>query len=457
MSARTTSATSNFLNSTGNLPGYTGAYTMMGWFYISVDTNTDTTMMSVNDNSLSDFDIVGHSSDGTTLRLGTRVANTAPTITTGSNLTAGEWNHIAMVRTSSTAIALFLNGVSDISNTVNVGARPAVANKHIGIQVGGFAPFNGRSNYVREWGGTALSASQIVTEMNSQTVVLTTGLTNDCDLESDAVALTGTNYTENGTITYEDNRPFGGTVTSSGAFTAQSATTSGTAEITKTSSGAFTAQSATTSGTAEIEKTSSGSVQAVSATTAGTANTFTGFTSSGAFTAQSATTSGTAEIEKTSSGSVQAVSATTSGTAEIVKTSSGSVQAVSATTVGSAAVEGVVTSSGSFTAQSATTSGTAEVVKTSSGSFTAQSATIVGNAEVAKTSSGAFTAQSATTVGTATITTPGIITSSGAFTAQNATTTGTAEVTRLPVDGGIDAIAIDVVAIDSVAIDSESY
>lgn len=200
--------TGDLLNRTGSLIDYNSNYTICWWGKVSVDTNSLTTMMSLNDNGTSDFDLAGHNSDGTTTRLVVRVS-TNITIQTGSNLTAGTLYHFAMRRTSTTSLQLLVDGVVDVTNTRNVGGRTAILDHHLGDQIGTGARFDGTMEAVREW-STNLSDAEIVTESNSSTVVRTSNLVNDVPLTSDAVALTGTNFTESGTITYEADRSYGG-------------------------------------------------------------------------------------------------------------------------------------------------------------------------------------------------------------------------------------------------------
>lgn len=217
-------------------------------------------------------------------------------------------------------------------------------------------------------------------------------------------------------------------ITGSGALLSQSATTSGTAEITKTGSGSLLSQSATTSGTADIVKTGSGSLLSQSASTAGEGTVATVISGSGVLLSQSATMAGTAEIVKTSTGSLLSQSATVSGTAEVEKTATGSLLSQSATTSGTAEV--VKTGSGSLLSQSASTAGTAEITKTSTGSLLSQSATTSGSAQIVKTGSGALLSQSATTSGTGTVSAG--VTGSGVLLSQSATMAGTATLTPLP-------------------------
>lgn len=205
MSARTDNSTEGLTRTTG-LIDYTAAYTIMGWFYISVDTNAETTTLSITSNNLNNFDLMGHGSNGTTIRLVSRTSSGAPSITAGSATTAGVWQHHCLRRNSSTSLEAFLDGVSDTSNTQNASGRASSGAMYVNLQVGPNAPFNGRAFGVREW-SSALTTGEIVTEMNSATVVKS-GVLNDVPFSTDATALTGNDFTEVGTITYEADPTF---------------------------------------------------------------------------------------------------------------------------------------------------------------------------------------------------------------------------------------------------------
>lgn len=205
MSARY-NASGDSVSRTGNLLDYNSVYTFMGWFYISVDLSANSTFASLSRTS-DNFDAFGFT-DALALRSLVRNGG-GPTIVTGSTLTVGEWNHIAMVRIADDDKDIFLNGVVDITNTLTIAARAAITLATVGSNVGDAARYDGRSALIREW-DTNLSAAEIVTEMNSATVVKTANLVNDVPLSTNITALTGTNFTENGTITYEDDPPFGG-------------------------------------------------------------------------------------------------------------------------------------------------------------------------------------------------------------------------------------------------------
>lgn len=208
MSARF-NASGDTVSRTANLINYNAAYTFMGWLYISVDLVAASTFCSLSSTN-SNFDAFGFNSS-LALRSLTRNGGGSPTEVTGTTLNVGEWNHIAMVRTATANLDLYLNGVLDFANTLSTSGRIAIALATVGSNVGDAARYDGRAFGIREW-STNLSAAEIVTEKNSETVVKTVSLVNDVPLSTDALALTGTDFTENGTITYEANPPFAGGV-----------------------------------------------------------------------------------------------------------------------------------------------------------------------------------------------------------------------------------------------------
>ncbi len=204
MSARV-NASGDTLDRSGNLISYNDPYTFMGWFWISFDLAANSTFASLA-RSIDRFDAFGVTS---ALALRSLVRNGGgANVETGTTLSVGEWNHIAIVRTTTTNMDIYLNGVLDFSNTLSVAGRTVILTEIVGSNFNDAARYDGRSALIREW-STDFNATQIVTEMNSATVVETSDLLNDVPLSTDALALTGTDFTENGTITYEDDPPFG--------------------------------------------------------------------------------------------------------------------------------------------------------------------------------------------------------------------------------------------------------
>jgi len=436
---------SESLSRTTNLIDYTSAYTMMCWAYISTDTNTQTTILSTSDGSLNSFDLVGHDTDGTSVRLTSRTGGGGPSNTSGTSVTAGTWQHYTLRRNSATSVEVLLNGISETSNTINAGTRPSPTIQFIGRQVAvTTVPLNGRVSANKEW-SVALTDEEILSEMNSTRPVRLANLVQFSPhiAGKRSEAYVGVDWTENGTLSDEEPPPISwgnqvempqfvaveGAITSSGVLTSQSATMAGTALIETTSSGSLASQSATMSGTVERELTSSGSLVAQSALMSGTAATGAVFTSSGTLASQDATMSGSATRELTTSGSLNAQSATMSGVGVVVKTSSGALQSASATMLGTAATFGGVNATGTMQSQVATMAGTAEIGKTSSGVLQAQSSTMSGTANVAGvvTSSGSLVSQSAIMNGLAS---SGGLESSGTLSSQAATMSG--EATTVP-------------------------
>ncbi|HXU82498.1 MAG TPA: LamG-like jellyroll fold domain-containing protein [Polyangia bacterium] len=73
-------------------------------------------------------------------------------------LSTGTWYHFAIVRTSTTLVTLYLNGVSEVTNATDISARVAPDNALHGTQ------HNGTVAGLKTW-NTALTVGQVQTEM----------------------------------------------------------------------------------------------------------------------------------------------------------------------------------------------------------------------------------------------------------------------------------------------------
>lgn len=198
------------LSRSSNLLNYNLANTIMGWFYI-VTGGSQTTVFSLNDGSLNNFDLIGHESTGA-LRLLTRVGGGSPSITNGTTISTATWHHLALRRNANNDIDLLLNGVVDISNGVTVSARAAITEERVGVQVGGFAPLNGRGQGILEY-SVALADAEIRAQMNATRPIRLANLVNFTPILSGTTgrirAYNGVDWTANGTLTDEDPPPVG--------------------------------------------------------------------------------------------------------------------------------------------------------------------------------------------------------------------------------------------------------
>lgn len=176
------------------------AWTMMGWFYLTVDRNAFTTFFNRDDGAGGGYLYVGTNSTGTTLML-----DANGTSGTGTNLATGAWRHLAYVRSSATAHTLYLDGVSDITLSVNQGngtGRLFVA------EDGSAAFLNGRAFAIKVWDAAALTLAEVLQEMRQIMPVRTNGLWLFSPLISVGDAATdysgnARNWTVGGTLTDE--------------------------------------------------------------------------------------------------------------------------------------------------------------------------------------------------------------------------------------------------------------
>lgn len=197
---------------TTDLLDYNAAYTWMAWLYISVDANVQVQAIGLNTNTNTSVDSIGFDATGTLIRLRVQNAGVGSN-QTGSNLTAGTWYHVAMVRESTTSLKLYVNGVLDITHTQSVVGRGAATRMEIGANASTDAqPFNGRVYAIKAW-STTLDVAAVANEIYT---VLPRQRTNlygfwPCFLGASERLLdysgNGRNWTESGTLTDEDAPP----------------------------------------------------------------------------------------------------------------------------------------------------------------------------------------------------------------------------------------------------------
>ena len=113
MAIRADTGTDGLVRTT-NLLDYNAAYTVTFWFNLDTSSGTFTFIFGSNDNSFNNYDYLGFD---TGVRLYLEQAGGATGGSgTGSSVTAGQWNHGALVRTL-TSLTFYLNGVSNIALT----------------------------------------------------------------------------------------------------------------------------------------------------------------------------------------------------------------------------------------------------------------------------------------------------------------------------------------------------
>lgn len=307
---------------------------------------------------------------------------------------------------------------------------------------GGSAP-TGNNNASSD-SSAATDYTSTVTSVASSVFVSVTSGSEDFHLQTGTNALVGAGADLTASFTVDidgDTRPSGsawdigadhraaagGSFSTTGALTAQTATVAGTAAhlTLHTTTGALLAQSAVIAGTAAHPHIAAGILAAQEATVAGAATAGAVFTTSGALEAGAATVAGSAThlTLHTATGALVAQAAEVAGTAVhiTVHASTGALVAGSATVVGAA-------------------ESTAPNVFDAAGALSAQSASVVGSAArfALHTSEGAIAAGPATVSGLAAHLT--LHTSSGALVAGNAAVAGSAFLGDEPVEPEPDPI-----------------
>ena len=152
----------------GAAPPHTGAtYTWMGWVRTSADVTTQQAIFSVNDGDWREQDLILLASSGG-WKWSTFVSiSSANTFSYGSTVAAGDtWYHLAMVRTSDTALDLYVNGAFDNTNARDVTGRTSSTQIELGTYEAGSSLFEGAIAAEKIW-TTDLSAAQIASEMRT--------------------------------------------------------------------------------------------------------------------------------------------------------------------------------------------------------------------------------------------------------------------------------------------------
>ena len=222
------------------------AYTFMFWVYIASDLNAFSTFWTTNAGGYSHSDWIGTDADGTTLQLYSQAGGGGVT-NNGSALTVGTWYHIAMVRSSTTALAVYLNGVQDASNTVDVSARTNATRQEF-AGTAGSDPGNIRVFDAKAW-SAALSIPEIFAEMQNIQPQRLTNLYGwwpffaGSGERTDDYSGNGRDWTEAGTLTDEDNAPVAWDVFMPRFVTTSSAPPQLVYPVSDTSVGAWTTNS----------------------------------------------------------------------------------------------------------------------------------------------------------------------------------------------------------------------
>lgn len=197
---------------TSDLINYNAVYTVMGWIYLVSDLNAAGRFWSLNTNSTTnDFDFVGVNTDGTTLIARTAVG-AATTTGSGSNLSIATWYHVALVRSATNMLDVYLNGTLDSNHTRSTSGRTAVTRMEAGAWTTGNANRSDARMAAMKAYSTNLTAAEIAAEMLSYAPIRTSNLYEWWPLLPGANRPNGfsanvRHWTEGGTLTDEDGPP----------------------------------------------------------------------------------------------------------------------------------------------------------------------------------------------------------------------------------------------------------
>jgi hypothetical protein len=204
MAARFDTST-DALSRTAGLPSI-AAFTIMGWFKITVDLNANVTFFHFGHASLDQGVQLGTDVDGTTFSCYLSVGTF-----NGSALAVGTWYHAALTRSGTGAgqCLAYLNGVLNITPTNN--ATPVAGKITVGNNP--FGEFNnGCAASVKVY-GAALAAAEILQEMRQYAPARTANLNTFLPLLNTASEFTvdysgsANTMTAGGTLTAEDGPP----------------------------------------------------------------------------------------------------------------------------------------------------------------------------------------------------------------------------------------------------------
>lgn len=133
------SGSGDHLRRTTSLLDVDAAYTVCFWFYLLTDRNDynhfwgATADSTVNQSgNWQNSDHCGTDSDGTTSRMGSAVGGSG-SWDTGAGFSVNTWYHIAVVRSSTTSLEHFIDGVSQGSVTTDVGSRASSTAEFVGV------------------------------------------------------------------------------------------------------------------------------------------------------------------------------------------------------------------------------------------------------------------------------------------------------------------------------------
>lgn len=164
-------ATTDYIRSTAGALAFTGSWTFMAWVYLTSNGGSGhySTVWSCNQNSSSHYDGIYFYYNGTNINMLIASDNGTYSETSGgTNLSTGTWYHFALVRSSSSSIVGYLNGVSNLTGPTQVQTGSSTqmdAGTHPSFTTDNF---DGRIDAIKIF-DAALTATQIDTERRYRT------------------------------------------------------------------------------------------------------------------------------------------------------------------------------------------------------------------------------------------------------------------------------------------------
>jgi hypothetical protein len=154
-----------WLRSSGATIDYNSAYTWMAWIYLTtLPSGSDPSILKTDNTGSYSSEMLRINDSNDSLRMDVENAGGSSNVV-GSALSASTWYHVAIVRTSSSNLYVYLNGVLDITNTRSVASRGASSRMWVGSRDAGADFFNGRIHAMKLW-QAALSAAEVQAEMH---------------------------------------------------------------------------------------------------------------------------------------------------------------------------------------------------------------------------------------------------------------------------------------------------
>jgi len=160
MAVRFNASGERLLKTTGVLD-YNGLYSVSFWTFVAAGSAAQT-IFALSDGTNDNTDRMGYTAAEASV---CNVTIAAASTTVGTvTFTGNTWYHIGLVRSSVTSLTIYINGVSDGNNTVDVTSRAAVSRMEFGGRQVSSANFSGMAAYIKMWSGVSLSNAEILNE-----------------------------------------------------------------------------------------------------------------------------------------------------------------------------------------------------------------------------------------------------------------------------------------------------